>query len=263
MAKIAVLATVPCNFIRAVLFVLKTGGGNLLSLESDTHMSIQTLPSGYRSVLTLKLKGRNKSAIAINILAAVAVIPLLILGFFLKPIGTVYASVDLEQAWLLLLHPIAIILGIGIYTLLREGFHGLLIKFLTISSPTFGFFGLCFYASGDKQLLGKKVYILLSLGPSVLLFFMLLILNITLPSLYFWIIYFIQIVNIAGMVGDIYMAYIAYKMPKDLLVRDRGVDITFYSRENVSQKTLDFSYISKIWKNIAKKLLRKKETESL
>lgn len=219
-------------------------------------MNHPTLPSGYRRIITLELKRNSRLAITVNALAAAAVVPLLILGLILKPIGKAYAAIDFHQAWLLLLQPLFLIIGIAAYTFLHEGVQGLLIRIVTGTSPTFGFSGLSLYACSDRQYIGKKTYLLLSLGPSAFLFLLLLILNIALPDFCFWIVYFVQMVNITGMVGDVYIAGLIRRMPEDLLVRDRGVDISFYSKEDFVGELLDFGFIVKIWKEIKRYLHR-------
>lgn len=59
----------------------------------------------------------------------------------------------------------------------------------------------------------------------------LMILNLICGIEWFWVIYLIQIYNIAGSTGDMYVVQKISKMPKDVLVFDSGVSMEFYSAE--------------------------------
>ena len=48
---------------------------------------------------------------------------------------------------------------------------------------------------------------------------------------YFWIIYFVQIGNLTGAVGDLYVTYLISKMPDDTLIQDTGVSMTMHSKQ--------------------------------
>jgi len=200
------------------------------------------LPQGYRNVLTLKLKN-GRLAVMINALAAAAAVPVLLLGVIIKPMAEANADVVSDKAWLVLIKPLFLLFGIMLYTILREGIHGLLIKYVGGASPTFGFTGLYVYACNDKGFFNKKTHILISILPSAIMVAALLILNIALPSYWFWVIYLIQTINIAGAVGDIYIAYAAHRMPSELLVRDMGVAVRFYTKEKTNVKISQFEAV--------------------
>lgn len=213
-------------------------------------MNSSALPAGYRNVMTLEMKRENKLAVVINALAAAAAIPLMIIGMIISPLSEANSAINSDYAWLVLIKPLFLLVGIAIYTLLREGLHGLLIKYLGGAKPTFGYTGLYIYACNDKGCFNKRTHIIISLAPSVVLFVFLLVLNIILPAFLFWIIYLIQIINITGAVGDIYVAYAAKKMPDDLLVHDTGVAIKFYTKEKVLSPVPEFEFVFTIYEKI-------------
>ncbi len=51
------------------------------------------------------------------------------------------------------------------------------------------------------------------------------------PDEWFWIAYIIQIANISGAAGDLYVTARFTRLPKDILVRDSGVAMEVYSKE--------------------------------
>lgn len=59
----------------------------------------------------------------------------------------------------------------------------------------------------------------------------LLILNFIVPMSWFWVVYFIQMGNVSGAAGDLYVTWKFSKLPKDILVKDTGVEMTVYSKE--------------------------------
>ena len=58
----------------------------------------------------------------------------------------------------------------------------------------------------------------------------LLAINCLVGESWFWVVYFIQVTNLSGAAGDIYVTYKFSKMPEDILIRDVGVSMTVYSR---------------------------------
>lgn len=57
------------------------------------------------------------------------------------------------------------------------------------------------------------------------------VLQFAVPDSWAWIVYFIQIINISGAAGDIYVTYKMSRLPADILVNDVGVSMTVYSAE--------------------------------
>ena len=58
------------------------------------------------------------------------------------------------------------------------------------------------------------------------------VLLIIVPRNWFWTVYFIQMMNISGAAGDLFVTFKFMKMPKDILVMDTGVGMTVYSKQN-------------------------------
>ena len=59
---------------------------------------------------------------------------------------------------------------------------------------------------------------------------MLLALNLLLPPDWFWPVYAIQVSNLAGAAGDIYVTWRMWHMPADVLVQDSGTAMNVYGR---------------------------------
>lgn len=74
-----------------------------------------------------------------------------------------------------------------------------------------------------------KGYLIYCFAPVVIIGVVLLILNIVLPDRFFWQVYIIQIINIAGAAGELYAAYRLIKERKELAVLDDGEKLTYWT----------------------------------
>ena len=116
------------------------------------------------------------------------------------------------------------------YIVLHELVHGITMKILGTKKIKYGFTGLLAYAGSDDYY-DKKSYITIALAPIVIWGVVLAIINIFVSSEWFWVVYFIQLLNVSGAAGDMYVTVKFAKLPKDILVRDYGVSMTVYSAE--------------------------------
>ena len=81
---------------------------------------------------------------------------------------------------------------------------------------------------------GDEAFVMLAMIPeqALILFAVLFILAHEAPESWFWYIYGIQIMNVSGSVGDLYVTYLTLKAPEGTIVRDFGTSMMFYSPEN-------------------------------
>ena len=93
----------------------------------------------------------------------------------------------------------------------------------------FGFTGLYAFA-GSSEYFKKGAYIVVALAPLVVWGAVFLALNLAMGAKCFWFIYMLQLVNVSGAAGDIYVSFRFLRMPKDILVQDTGVSMTVFNR---------------------------------
>jgi hypothetical protein len=84
--------------------------------------------------------------------------------------------------------------------------------------------------AGSKDFYDKRGYIFIALAPVVLWGVVLAVVNFMVPVEWVWVIYFVQIVNLSGAAGDLFVTVRFSRFPKDILVQDYGVGMTVYSR---------------------------------
>jgi hypothetical protein len=117
-----------------------------------------------------------------------------------------------------------------VYMILHELVHGIAMKMCGTKKIKYGFTGMYAFAGSDDYY-GKKPYILIALAPVVLWGVVLAVINPFVPADWFWVVYLIQISNISGAAGDLYVTVKFSKLPKDILVKDYGVGMRVYSQK--------------------------------
>lgn len=197
------------------------------------------LPEGYKEIYRLNLQKDKKKAILLNLLSLIIGVIMLIAGHLIVPMSTVFndyvacleGAVDgfSKTNALFLVKILVLVAGLFIYMILHELVHGICMKYFGAEKVKYGFTGLYAYA-GCADYFSKTPYIIIALAPVVVWGIVLLILNLLLDTSWFWIIYIIQMANISGASGDLYVTYKFSKMPKDILVHDSGVAMEVYSK---------------------------------
>ncbi|MBP3293454.1 MAG: DUF3267 domain-containing protein, partial [Clostridia bacterium] len=139
--------------------------------------------------------------------------------------------VPLTEAWelLRLRHCAVLVVGVLLYLVLHELIHGVFMRHYSGQRPFYGFTGMYAYA-GSNCYFGHTAYTVIALAPIVLLGIALLLLNLFGGREWFWCIYFIQITNLSGAAGDLYVTRMFSRLPPDILILDVGVRMTVYSK---------------------------------
>ena len=86
------------------------------------------------------------------------------------------------------------------------------------------------YWKGSNWFYDKKRYLVIALSPVIIWGVVLSALCVVIPRDFFWSVYFIQIMNISGAAGDLYVTYKMLRLPPDILVRDTGTSMEIFSR---------------------------------
>ena len=178
---------------------------------------MKELPNQYQLILSLDLQNNKKQFFIVNVLSFLIMIPMLIIGHLYNPIFNLFENGG---------QMIFIFIGIVIYMILHELVHGIFMYYYSKEKSFFGFTGGYAYA-GSHCYYYKKPYLVIALSPIIILGAILLVLNIIFTE-YFWLIYFMQIANISGAAGDLYVTYRFLKLDDNVLVKDIGVSMDVY-----------------------------------
>lgn len=180
---------------------------------------MRRLPSNYRLIFRLDLvhnKQQLRRVTYINLgLLALALIPAL----FLRPLGDTFASQPVLKL-------AALSLGILLYIPLHEAVHALFMKLFGCQQVRFGFKLMYAYAACDEYFY-KWPYLTIALAPVILWGAVLWGLAACFPH-WFWVIYGVQLLNVSGAAGDVYVTWRLMGMPASILVRDTGTAMLVY-----------------------------------
>lgn len=186
--------------------------------------ALEVLPEGYREIYSVDLQKDKKMSVLVNGSAfAIAAVMAVVMHFFV-PFDTIYdGDFTIVKLW-------AALIGSVAYMVLHELVHGIAMKICGTQKVKYGFTGLYAFA-GSKDYYPLKPYIFIALAPIVVWGVVLAIINAFVPLEWFWVVYLIQIINISGAAGDLFVSVKFSRLPKDILVQDYGVGMTVYSRK--------------------------------
>ena len=185
--------------------------------------SCERLPDGYNLIRSIDLLKNKKEALIVNVISLILFVLFFIPGQMYVPVTELLFSGDIVQLAALLLFQF-------IYIAAHEAVHGIFMKcYLKNSKLKFGYKLIYAYAGSDGYFC-KKHYIIIALAPLVILGILLLAVNLILKETFFWPVYFVQLLNISGAAGDLYVFNIMRKMPSDILVNDTGIAMSVYAK---------------------------------
>ena len=179
----------------------------------------------YKEIEKIDLVNNKKEAVLVNVLGLVIVVVMMALLPLLIKVGIVRSYRDN-----LLLSLVVFVLSLILYIPIHEIVHGLVLKCFTDEKISFGWKFLYAYCGSKTAVVKRGEYYLVALAPLAvfsLVFILLMVLNPTLS--FVW--YLMEIMNISGSIGDIYVSFkLSKKREKDILITDSGTDMSFWSR---------------------------------
>ena len=190
-------------------------------------MNIKDLEGlGYKECTKIDLVKNKKEALLVNIYGIIIMvvmavfIPLLIMGGIIE--------FNLETTFPLFF--IVLLISLILYIPLHEIVHGIVLKNYTDEKLSFGWKLVYAYCGSKEAVVDRKEYYAVALAPLLVfsvIFISLMVLN---PSLSFvW--YVMEIMNVSGSVGDIYVSIkLRKEKSRDILITDSGTDMSFWSR---------------------------------
>ena len=188
--------------------------------------AVGQLPVNYKEIFSVNLQKDKKIATIINLGAVLIALIMAVPAHFYIPITSLF---DFSQGVKnYFARFIVLMVSMVAYIILHEAVHGVAMKMCGTKKVKYGFTGLYAYAGSD-DFYDKKSYIFIALAPVVLWGVVLAVINCFVSESWFWVVYLIQITNISGAAGDIYVTAKFSKMPDDILVKDIGVGMTVYS----------------------------------
>ena len=168
-------------------------------------------------------KENKKLRLYITVASILTAAIIAVIGQRLVPIKKLYDAASLEEfIW----RAVVVVLGMAACLAAHEGIHILMLKKLHGYSTDTGFDKAYPYI-GSKDTFEKRNYVLLSLAPVAVILIVLIALLLVVNESWFWVVYIILIMHVAGSVGDFYCAYKILTQKEEIKIKDDGktVDI--------------------------------------
>jgi hypothetical protein len=196
----------------------------------------RTAPAGYAPAGSVVLDGNPR----LKWWLTVASLLLLVVGWYLFAAVATALRPELSGlsltfasptgALLLLVAVVAVLLLVTVLVLVvHEAVHGLLFWVYTRARPQFGFKGWYAYASAPGWYLSRNRFLVVGLGPVVVLSSVGLALVLVLPPAAATAVLFGMALNIAGSVGDGYLCARLLALPASAVVEDRPDGIAWHT----------------------------------
>lgn len=195
---------------------------------------VRDLPVSYQSVGTLDITKDKRALFFLNF---VGLIMLMLTGWlfiqtilWLRGPESVAKSFSLEinNAWQVVILLGSVILLTGFYVSFHEAIHGLLFWWFTHSRPLFAFRWTHAYAAAPDWYLPRNSYLVTALAPLFLITIIGLLMIVVAPPSWLAAVWFVLTMNASGSVGDLLVAGWLLRQPQTCLARDCGDSISLY-----------------------------------
>ena len=197
---------------------------------NDLHAK-EKLPAGYVRSEKMDLIKNKKQMIFVNALAAVLAVALILLGIAIQPEGASAALIIKQNPLAFALKCLVASVGCFAYIVAHEAVHGIFMWHYSRIKPRFGVAFTYAYAGSDC-FFARTPYLVIALAPAATWFVAFGAITALVPADWFWVVWFLQIMNISGAAGDFYVFARILRMPQTVLVQDTGTAMTVYLPQN-------------------------------
>lgn len=187
----------------------------------------ETLPENYAESEKIDLVKNKKQMLLVHGLALVLAAALAVMGFWIQPEGASSVFDISANHMATAIKCFVLCAGIFAYIVGHEAVHGAFMWYYSRKKPHFGFSFAYAYA-GSEVYFAKKPYLVIALAPLTVWGVVLAIINLLVPAGWFWVVWFIQLNNISGAAGDLFVSMLMSQKPADVLVQDTGTAMTVY-----------------------------------
>lgn len=197
-------------------------------------MNFIKLPSGYEPIKTINLVKDKNARIAVNILYVSLMIIMIAFGFLFSNMATLEQFIKVcekIELWRFIFKAIlSCILG-GIYVVIHEVIHLFFMKLFCPEAKISFSYKVLYACAGSNAYFNKISYNLIAISPIAIMGALLTMVCLLVPASWFWTVYVVQILNVAGAAGDLYIFFIISRMNRDIMVYDSGVEMIVYSKK--------------------------------
>lgn len=186
----------------------------------------KTLPEGWTQFDKINLKENKKQFWLMQGISILLAVLMIVAGCFIVHPSAFFGATGIEEYIAIAV----LVAGAVVYIVLHELTHGVFLSAFTRTKPKFGFVGWAAYC-GNEAYCNKPCYAVVALSPLVVWGIVFGVLNVFFhDGVWFWVIWFLQTMNVAGAAGDLFVSFKLLFYPKEILVQDTGLAMTVYRR---------------------------------
>ncbi|MBQ9624750.1 MAG: DUF3267 domain-containing protein [Clostridia bacterium] len=182
------------------------------------------LTDEYKKLFSLDLAQDKKALLEVNVLSFAICIVMFAAGQRFVSLEYLVEGSDHGISKFLVLAA-----GSILYIVLHEWAHGVFMRIFSDEPVKYGFKGVYFFAGSDAYFY-KLPYLVIALAPLVIWGVVFGALCFAVPKQWFWVFYFLQIFNVSGAAGDLYVVFKFSYLPKDAIIHDSGVSMEVYGK---------------------------------
>lgn len=202
-------------------------------MTNKKTLAYPALPAGYDLYGTLDMAKDRGEFLRINIAGMIILAAMFFVGRMRVTMKAAFTAEEFSFLGFLA----AVVVGSVVYILAHEWVHGVFIRIFTGEKAEFGFIAKAGMAYAKSSWFFTKLpYIIIALAPVVIWGVLFEYFIAELPDAYFWHIYILQIFNVSGAVGDLYVTWKVLRMPKGLLILDQGTAMKFFAPVNYGEE---------------------------
>lgn len=196
-------------------------------------MNFNALPPGYRQILKIQPEKDKLGMLFVSSLSCFLMLVMLFLGVYICGYEYIkkYILVDTPAEFYNAVYRLFLaLLGLYVYVILRELLKALLSKIIYRDSVVKQCFKFMYFYTVSDSFFSKKCYCIINFIPALFLGALLLGMCFLVPEEYFVSVYFILTLNVSSISGDLYVWYFISRFDDDLLIKDKGLTVCFYSK---------------------------------
>ena len=190
--------------------------------------SLNELPHGYISKLHISMQNDKRTMLTINIIGIVITVLMIIIMNAFVPLVQLIDGMRISD---LLIMTSVLIFSYIAYIVLHELTHAAVMKAVGGGKVRFGFTGMYAFAGSTEDFFDKAAYRLIALAPLFVWGIVFAVLQAALPLSWSWVIWMLQVGNVGGSAGDVYVTLKLMRMPSTILINDTGLEVTVYDEQ--------------------------------
>ena len=195
-------------------------------------MNYGELPRGYKRILRIDLENDKLGTVFVSALSCFIMLLMLLVGVFICGLDYMrdYIFVDTSLEFgKVVFRFILSVFGLIFYELVMVLMRALLVKILCKDSKIKSRSKSMYFYVASSGYFSKKSYFAISFIPFIISEILLFVFCFIVPPEYFIPVYLILVLNSSSIAGDLYVLYFISRFDKNLLIKDTGKSVCFYS----------------------------------